>query len=82
MILKEYKNKTVLKGMNMDEMKQWCRDEEYPLFRANQIYQWLYQHGIDNTADMKNLSKDLRSKLNQEIILSTLDTAIANPIKI
>ena len=63
MIIKEYKNKSLLKGMDMDGIKQWCHDEGIPLFRANQIYQWLYRHGVDSANDMNNLSKDLRTKI-------------------
>ena len=33
MILKEYKNKVTLKGMDIDGIKQWCHDENIPLFR-------------------------------------------------
>ena len=72
MIVKEYKNKIALKGMDMDGIKKWCQDQKIPLFRANQIYQWLYRHGVDSANDMNNLSKDLRDKINDEAILSML----------
>ena len=72
MIIKEYKNKNLLKGMDMDGIKQWCHDEGIPLFRANQIYQWLYRHGVDSANDMNNLSKDLRTKIKEIAVLSTL----------
>ena len=72
MIVKEYKNKIALKGMNIDEIKNWCHDENIPLFRANQIYQWLYRHGANHANDMNNLSKDLRTKINENAILSML----------
>ena len=43
MKLKEYKNKTVLKGMNLDEITRWCSDLNHSSFRASQIYQWIYE---------------------------------------
>ena len=72
MIVKEYKNKIALKGMDVDGIKEWCQNHKIPLFRANQIYQWLYRHGVDSANDMNNLSKDLRDKINDEAILSML----------
>ena len=60
MIVEEYKNKSLLKGMDIDGIKKWCHDENIPSFRANQIYQWLYRHGVDSANDMNNLSKDLK----------------------
>jgi 23S rRNA (adenine2503-C2)-methyltransferase len=72
MIVKEYINKTVLKGMDLDDIKKWCNNHGIPLFRANQIYQWLYRHGVDSANDMNNLSKNLRNKINNETLLSTL----------
>ena len=72
MIVNEYKNKTTLKGMDLGDIKGWCRDQSISSFRANQIYQWLYRHGVYSANDMNNLSKDLRNKINNEAILSTL----------
>ena len=33
MIVKEYKNKVALKGMDRDGIKKWCHDENIPSFR-------------------------------------------------
>ena len=65
MIIKEYKNKTVLKGMNMDELTQWCRENEHPVFRAQQIYQWMYRHGILSFDKMSNMSNQFREYLKK-----------------
>ena len=45
---KEDKNKTVLKGMNLEQILKWCANLNQSSFRANQIYQWMYKHGVSS----------------------------------
>tara|TARA_B100002051_G_C16730123_1_gene637743 strand:+ start:841 stop:1890 length:1050 start_codon:yes stop_codon:yes gene_type:complete len=72
MIIKNYKNKTVLKGMSLKEIEQWCQSQELSNFRAKQIYQWMYRHGVSEADNMKNLSKDLQKKIDESCVLKTL----------
>lgn len=39
----------------------------YPSFRARQIYKWLYQRGVYSYEDMSDLSRDMRSRLQEEL---------------
>ena len=41
-----------------------------PKFRADQICQWIYSHKIFNYDLMSNLSKDLRAKLNENVLMT------------
>jgi 23S rRNA (adenine2503-C2)-methyltransferase len=34
-------------------------------FRASQVFKWIYQSGVDNFAEMTNLSKSLRARLEE-----------------
>jgi 23S rRNA (adenine2503-C2)-methyltransferase len=81
MIVKEYKNKIVLKGMSLDEIKQWCKTQGQSAFRAQQIYQWMYRHGITESKDMENLSKDFRKTIDKLCILETLKIEKINKSK-
>ena len=72
MKLKEYKNKTILKGMNLDEIAKWCNDQGHSSFRATQIYQWMYKHGVLDVGDMNNISKKLKDTILQDCVLNTL----------
>ena len=58
-------NRTDLKSLNTDELKQFCDDLELADYRADQVYQWLYQKGASSFDEMTNLSKDLRAKLKE-----------------
>lgn len=41
-------------------------------FRAKQVFSWLYQKDAQSFEDMSDLSKDLRSQLNEEFTLDVL----------
>ena len=72
MNIKEYKNKTVLKGMSLNQITEWCHNCDQSTFRANQLYQWMYKHRVSDTHSMQNISKDLRSVIDKQCILNTL----------
>ena len=72
MIVKNYKNKTVLKGMSLEEIAGWCENQNHSPFRAKQIYRWMYRHGVENARDMTNISKKLQEAIQSECVLNTL----------
>ena len=41
-----------------------------PSFRASQLCQWIYSKKIFNYHDMSNLSKELRSKLSENVLMT------------
>ena len=73
MKIKEYQNKTILKGMNLAQIEDWCKENGHSSYRANQVYQWMYKHGIESADDMNNVSKKLRNEIESHCTLSTLD---------
>ncbi|MFC4218318.1 23S rRNA (adenine(2503)-C(2))-methyltransferase RlmN [Pseudophaeobacter arcticus] len=61
--------KTNLVGMTRDQMRQALIDigipEKQAKMRVGQIWQWIYQWGKRDFAEMTNLSKTLRSQLEE-----------------
>lgn len=57
--------KTDLKALQPDELQQFCEELGLMGYRADQLYQWLYQKGAGSFDEMTNLSKDLRSRLKE-----------------
>jgi len=43
-----------------------------PKFRKKQIFDWIYKKYVENFDDMKNLPKELKSKLQNEFIINPL----------
>tara|TARA_Y100000768_G_scaffold323774_1_gene260358 strand:- start:2034 stop:3080 length:1047 start_codon:yes stop_codon:yes gene_type:complete len=66
-------SKTVIKGMNLSQITKWCEDLNQSSFRASQIYQWMYKHGVANARSMNNISKELKNIIDNQCTLNTLE---------
>jgi len=44
-----------------------------PKFRKKQIFDWIYKKYVENFDDMKNLPKDLKTKLKEEFVINPLE---------
>jgi 23S rRNA (adenine2503-C2)-methyltransferase len=55
-----------LVGMNCAAITDLLQSMGQPAFRGKQIYQWIYQRGLTDFAEMTNLSKGLRERLSAE----------------
>ncbi len=66
--------KTDLKTLSREGLREFCDSLGLKSFRADQIFQWLYQKRAETFTEMTNLSLDLREKLDQ--------VAVIHPIKV
>ena len=57
--------KTDLKSLTKEQLLAFCKEQGLPRFRADQLFQWLYQKGVSDFEEMTNLSKELRTKLKE-----------------
>ena len=55
--------KTNLYELGIDQLADDLSEFGYPLFRARQIWQWLYRHYVDDFNEMTNLPLPLRQQL-------------------
>src|SRR5713226_290317 len=58
--------KTDLLSLTLPQLQQWFVERGEPLFRAKQLFSWLYQCLVTDFSAMTNLPKSLRSQLAQE----------------
>lgn len=65
-----------IRQLGRTELEQYFERIEEKKFRAQQVYEWLWQKGASSFADMTNLSKELRQKLGEHFTLPalTIDT--------
>lgn len=56
-------SKTDLKSLSQSELAHYCQELGLQKFRADQVFQWLYQKGASDFEEMTNLSKELRQQL-------------------
>ena len=57
-----------IKSMNISEIKEYLKNINEPLFRANQIFKWLHKP-VNSFSEMTNIPKDLRKKLEEDCII-------------
>ena len=59
------REKKVLMGMNLAELKDTARELGMPAYTGGQIAQWLYQRHVGSIDEMTNLSKQNRERLGE-----------------
>jgi 23S rRNA (adenine2503-C2)-methyltransferase len=70
------KEKPSVYSLQLHEWKVWLSENGEKPFRAEQIYDWLFQKRVSSFDEMSNLSKGLRDKLADSFELTTLKTII------
>ncbi len=58
--------------LSLADIKSYLENAGEKTFRARQIYEWLWQKGAGSFEEMTNLSKELRSKLNDDFVINSL----------
>lgn len=57
--------KADIRALSREEIKIWLKSNKEQSFRADQIYQWLWQKGAKSFDEMTNLAVGLRQKLSE-----------------
>lgn len=75
-ITTKVETKPSIYSLQLEELKNWLKENDEKVFRAEQIFDWLYKKRVSTFEDMSNLSKGLREKLSANFSLTTLKTII------
>lgn len=67
--------KTNLKSLSRAELSRFCTELGLKRFRADQLFQWMYQKDVSDFSEMTNLSKDLREQLRELAVVGTIEAA-------
>ena len=65
--------RTDLKNLTLPALEQFLQGQGKERYRATQIFKWLYQHDVSNFDEMTNVSKALRTELEQTAYISRLE---------
>jgi len=63
---------TDLKSLNRTELKSFFNELGYQKFRADQVFQWMYQKNVASIDEMTNLSKQQREELKEKAQIYTI----------
>ncbi len=55
--------RTALLGLTRDRLAAWLAERGHPRYRADQVLEWVYGHGVESFDDMTSLPKQLRADL-------------------
>ncbi|NWF90734.1 MAG: 23S rRNA (adenine(2503)-C(2))-methyltransferase RlmN [Ignavibacteriaceae bacterium] len=69
----EAKKKITLKGMTIEELKNYFTSKGMQKFRAEQFFYWMYNHLTTTVDEMSNIPKTIRNEVREEIELQTLN---------
>ncbi|NBB75898.1 MAG: 23S rRNA (adenine(2503)-C(2))-methyltransferase RlmN [Bacteroidetes bacterium] len=61
-----------LKNLNREQLSDFLENLGLQSYRADQVFQWLYQKGAATFEEMTNLSKDLRAQLPEIAEIKTI----------
>jgi 23S rRNA (adenine2503-C2)-methyltransferase len=64
--------KLPLKGLTLDELRDYFVEINEPKYRAEQVFNWMYNHLVEDFNEMLNLPKSLRTKLAENCRINTL----------
>ncbi len=59
-------------GLSLTQIRELVQQVDEPQFRAEQVYQWLYARGARSFAEMSNLGKAFRERLENEACINGL----------
>ncbi len=65
--------KPCIYDFSLEQLQQWMKDNGESAFRGGQLFDWLYVKRVKSFEDMSNLSKELRSKLDESFQILTLN---------
>jgi 23S rRNA (adenine2503-C2)-methyltransferase len=63
-------------SMRLEDLQAWLQEQGEKPFRATQIFEWLYKKRVTSFADMSNLPKSLRERLEETFVITTLKTLV------
>ncbi len=84
-------DKTDIRALNKAQLKEWFVAHNEKPFRAQQVYEWLWQKSLKNFDDMTNISLPLRNLLKSHFVINHIkvddmqrseDGTIKNAVKL
>ena len=84
-------SKQDIRALSLEDLKSFFTEHNLQAFRAKQVYQWLWQKGAHTFAEMTNLSKEVRSLLEETFSINHIaidqqqrstDGTIKNAVKL
>jgi 23S rRNA (adenine2503-C2)-methyltransferase len=63
-------------GLTIDQLTEWMLEHGQKKYRAQQVWEWVYQKRISEFSEMKNVNKETIQLLDEHFEISTLNVQI------
>jgi 23S rRNA (adenine2503-C2)-methyltransferase len=70
-----------VKSLTKQELLAYCAEHGWPRFRADQLFQWLYQKGVHEFEEMTNLPKKMREYLQEHAFINRITPSLEQQSK-
>lgn len=74
-------NRLDVKSLTKEELLAYCAEHGWPRFRADQLFQWLYQKGVNEFDEMTNLPKKMREYLQKHAYINRIAPSVQQQSK-
>jgi 23S rRNA (adenine2503-C2)-methyltransferase len=64
-----------IRTLSYEELETWFAEQGQQRFRVKQVYEWLWKKSVHSFAEMTNLSKELRQKLEEHFVIRGIEVA-------
>lgn len=80
-----------IRALSKDDLRSFFEQNGDKAFRGNQVYEWLWNKGIHSFEQMTNISKEMRTKLQEQFVINHIkvdmmqkssDGTIKNAVKL
>ncbi|MFZ3591206.1 23S rRNA (adenine(2503)-C(2))-methyltransferase RlmN [Bacillus sp. DJP31] len=66
-------NKESIYGLTFEQLTSWLMERGHKVFRASQVWDWLYKKRVKNFSEMTNVNKECIELLEESFLIETLD---------
>ena len=70
-----------IRTYSLVQLQEYFKQIQQPVFRAKQVYEWLWKKGVTSFDEMTNISLPIREKLEDSFVIPTLKIAEAQKSK-
>ena len=62
-------DKKNIRTLTLNELKDFFKENDMPIFRAKQVYEWLWKKSVSSFEEMRNVSKEAIQLLNEHFVI-------------
>ncbi len=73
----EQKMKADIRGMTLEQLRDFFSGRGLGAYRGGQVYKWLWQKGAEGFSQMTDLSKDVREALEKEFYIGKIASVVS-----